>query len=499
MRRPSSSPGTASGFGYLGVRRFAESGWNVVATVRKESDLGAHAELDNVRTLLLDVDDEDADLGFGDLALSQFGRLDALINNAGYFQGGPLEATTMDQAHRQFQTNVFGLIALNKTVIPIFRKQHSGVIVNVSSISADAGFPYTSVYQASKAAVASLSEGLHAELAEFGVQVKALHPGSHETKIFSKVDRAENVPQEYTASWNAFASLNLVRSDPALTAEVMFRMVTDGDTKKVHYYSGPDGEVIPRVKQLLGQDWYLEELTARNRGKATALWNALIPTPAKATNQGPPGRQDRETARGSPNGVRRRGCAHLAVAPDGQHVVVASHYGGEYAVLPVHEDGRLGPASHTVRNTGSGPHARQESSHPHAVVFVRGAGSSRPPTWASTRSRSSGSPRAASNASARRRCPALGNAVQIFTDVLCACLRLPCTAETDLPAGDADARPAYPALREVRHTRDCLTARADALFELTDARRGGVAARPLPNRALLRVWAGGGSGGFLLV
>ncbi|MFJ3906263.1 SDR family oxidoreductase [Streptomyces sp. NPDC090025] len=276
--------GTASGFGYLGVRRFAEAGWNVVATVRKEADLDVHASIDNVKTLLLDVDDENADLGFGALARSQFGRLDALINNAGYFQGGPLEATTMDQVHRQFQTNVFGLIALNKTVIPIFRKQHSGVIVNVSSISADAGFPYTSVYQASKAAVASLSEGLHAELAEFGVQVKALHPGSHETKIFSKVDRAENVPEDYTASWNTFASLNLVRSDPALTAEVMLRMVTDGDTKKIHYYSGPDGEAIPRVKQLLGQDWYLEELTARNRGEATALWNALMPTPTKATN-----------------------------------------------------------------------------------------------------------------------------------------------------------------------------------------------------------------------
>nr|WP_199924894.1 SDR family NAD(P)-dependent oxidoreductase [Streptomyces sp. NRRL WC-3725] len=276
--------GTASGFGYLSVRRFAEAGRNVVATVRKEADLDAHAGLDNVRTLLPNVDDEDAALAFGDLALSQFGRLDALINNAGYFQGGPLEAITMDQAHRQFQTNVFGLIALNKTVIPIFRKQRSGVIVNVSSISADAGFPYTSVYQASKAAVASLSEGLHAELAEFGVQVKALHPGSHETKFFSKVDRAENVPEEYVASWNTFASLNLVRSDPALTAEMMFRMVTDGDTKKVHYYSGPDGEAIPRVKQLLGQDWCLEELAARDRGQATALWDSLMPTPVKAAS-----------------------------------------------------------------------------------------------------------------------------------------------------------------------------------------------------------------------
>lgn len=274
--------GTSTGFGNLSVRRFAQAGWNVVATVRKEGDLDIHAGLDNVRTLLLNVDDEDADLGFGELALAEFGRLDALINNAGYFQGGPLEATTMDQVHRQFQTNVFGLIALNKAVIPTFRKQRSGVIVNVSSISADAGFPYTSVYEASKAAVASLSEGLHAELAEFGVQVKALHPGSHETKIFSKVDRAEDVPEDYTASWNTFASLNLVRSDPALTAEVMYRMVTDGNTKKVHYYSGPDGEAIPRVKQLLGQDWYLEELSARNRGESTALWDALMPTPVKA-------------------------------------------------------------------------------------------------------------------------------------------------------------------------------------------------------------------------
>jgi NAD(P)-dependent dehydrogenase (short-subunit alcohol dehydrogenase family) len=277
--------GTASGFGYLSVRRFAESGWNVVGTVRKKADLEVHADAENVKTLLLDVDDEEADLAFGELAVSQFGRVDALINNAGYFQSGPLEATTMDQAHRQFQTNVFGLMALNKAFIPIFRGQRSGVIVNVSSISADGGYPYTSVYQASKAAVAALTEGLHAELAEFGVFVKALHPGSMQTRIFSKVDRAQDVPDDYSASWDKFASLNLVRSDPAVTAEVMFRMVTDGDSRKVHYYSGPDGEAIPRVKQLLGQDWYFEELSARNRNEASALWEALMPTPKGAAKQ----------------------------------------------------------------------------------------------------------------------------------------------------------------------------------------------------------------------
>jgi NAD(P)-dependent dehydrogenase (short-subunit alcohol dehydrogenase family) len=271
--------GTASGFGHLSVRLFSEAGWNVVATVRKEADLNAHDDVKNVKTLLLNVDDEEADLAFGELALAQFGRVDALINNAGYFQSGPLEATTLDQVHRQFQTNVFGLIALNKAFIPILRKQRSGVIVNVSSISAEGGYPYTSVYEASKAAVAALSEGLHAELSGFGVSVKALFPGNMNTRIFSKVDRAEDVPEDYLAAWNTFASLNVVRSDPAITAAVMFRMVTDGDTKKVRYYSGPDGEAIPRVKQLLGQDWYWEEFSARNRGQSTPLWDALMPQP----------------------------------------------------------------------------------------------------------------------------------------------------------------------------------------------------------------------------
>jgi hypothetical protein len=233
--------GTSSGFGQLAVARFARAGWNVVATVRKESDLHVHDECPKVTTLLLDVDNEEADLVFGELARAQYGHVDAVINNAGYFQGGPLEASTMDQVHRQFQTNVFGLIALNKAFMPIFRQQRSGVIV------------------------------------------KALHPGNHQTKILSKVDRAENVPSDCQATWNTFASLNLVRSDPAGTAEVMFAMVTDGNRKKVHYYSGPDGEAIPRVKQLLGQDWYFEELSARNRGQASALWDAVMPSPITAT------------------------------------------------------------------------------------------------------------------------------------------------------------------------------------------------------------------------
>lgn len=277
--------GTASGFGKLSVGRFAAEGWNVVATVRKEADLHVHDGLPSVRTLLLDVDDEEADLGFADRAIAQFGRVDALVNNAGYYQAGPLEGATMDQVRRQFQTNVFGLIALNKAFIPHMRAQGSGVIINIGSISADQGYPYTSVYEASKAAVVSLSEGLNAELAEFGIIVKAILPGSMDTQIFNKMDLSENTPAAYEASVKAFYSLDLfsTRSHPRVTADVIYQAVTDGDTTKARYYTGPDGTAIPRVKQLLGQDWYWQEFRALVAGHPSPLWRTLVPT-AQPTN-----------------------------------------------------------------------------------------------------------------------------------------------------------------------------------------------------------------------
>jgi NAD(P)-dependent dehydrogenase (short-subunit alcohol dehydrogenase family) len=282
MERTIVITGTASGFGKLCVERFAAEGWNVVATVRKESELAVHGDLPSVRTLLLNVDDEEVDLAFADLALAEFGRIDALVNNAGYFHAGPLEASTMDQIHRQFQTNVFGLIALNKAFIPHFREQGSGVIINISSISAEQGYPYASVYEASKAAVASLSEGLNNELAEFGVAVKAVLPGNMDTGIFHKVDEAEDVPDAYDASVNAFQSRNSVRSDPRVTADVIYEAVTDNKPGKVRYYSGPDGIAIPRVKQLLGQEWYWQEFRGAVSGNPSPLWQALVPAPVAA-------------------------------------------------------------------------------------------------------------------------------------------------------------------------------------------------------------------------
>jgi NAD(P)-dependent dehydrogenase (short-subunit alcohol dehydrogenase family) len=269
--------GTASGFGRDSVELFASEGWNVVATVRKDKDLSAHGDLANVRTLLLDVNDEAADAAFAHLAVEQFGRVDALVNNAGYYHMGPVEAGTMEQVHDQFQTNVFGLIALTKAFIPIFRQQESGVIVNISSISADQGYPYTATYAASKAAVAAFTEGLNVELADFGVSAKAIFPGAHATRIFTKIDQATDVPEAYLPGIQRFFAMQGGGSKPSVTAQAIYEAVTDNKDGKVRYYTGPDATAIPRVKQLLGAEWYWDEFRTAANGNPSDLWKSLMP------------------------------------------------------------------------------------------------------------------------------------------------------------------------------------------------------------------------------
>jgi NAD(P)-dependent dehydrogenase (short-subunit alcohol dehydrogenase family) len=268
--------GTTSGLGKATVEKFIAEGWNVVATVRKPSDLNVHDEQLDVRTLLLDVDDETAAPVFAADAVAAFGRVDVLVNNAGYFQMGPLESSSMDQIHHQFQTNVFGLLALTQAFLPILRQQGSGVVVNIASIGAEGGYPYTSAYSASKAAVLSISEALNIEMNGFGVQVKAVMPGQHATSIFSKIDRPELNVDAYEAGIKAFFdNVPETGSDPSVVGDVVYEAATDGRRNKVHYYAGPDALAIPRMKRLLGIENYWEEFQAFVEGEASALWKTL--------------------------------------------------------------------------------------------------------------------------------------------------------------------------------------------------------------------------------
>lgn len=250
--------GTNSGFGQATVELFADRGWNVVATMRKIELATMFRDRPHVRVLPLDVNDTDSIPAVVAQAIAAFGRIDVLVNNAGYFQMGPLEASTMQQIRGQFETNVFGLIALTKAFLSHFRDNRGGTIINLASVSAENGYPFASVYSASKAAVAVLSEALHIELDGLGIAVKTILPGQHATKIFTKIDLVEQIPEAYRPLWETFTRRQrAVRGSKAeAVAHAIYMAATDHRRDRLRYYVGPDATIIPRAKRLLGQAGY---------------------------------------------------------------------------------------------------------------------------------------------------------------------------------------------------------------------------------------------------
>lgn len=281
--------GTSSGIGQETARLFAGRGWSVVGTVRRMEDAAPLAGHPHMRILPLDVRDHGAVERIAGEALAAFGRVDAIVNNAGYFQMGPLETTTMEQVRAQFETNVFGAIAVTKAFLPHFRAQRSGTIVNVASISAENGYPFGSAYSASKAALAVLTEALAVELDGIGVRAKAVLPGLHATRIFTKVDVAASVPAEYRPLLSRFvAEQKAVRGGkPAVVAAAIWEAITDGRDDRVRYHAGPDAMTVARAKRLLGADAYWRFFRKALLRGPGALARRLAPQGDTAVEFGP--------------------------------------------------------------------------------------------------------------------------------------------------------------------------------------------------------------------
>ncbi|OKP90547.1 short-chain dehydrogenase/reductase [Paenibacillus helianthi] len=185
--------GASSGFGLLTALALARKGYQVAATMR---DLGRQGELlqqaeeagvsERIHVLALDVTDS-ASIKFAVAAAMEiFGRIDVLVNNAGFAVGGFVEEVGMDEWRRQMDTNFFGLIEVTKAVLPMMRSQRAGLIVNVSSVSGLTGFPGYAPYAASKYAVEGFSESLRQELRPFGIRVVLVEPASFRTPIWGK-------------------------------------------------------------------------------------------------------------------------------------------------------------------------------------------------------------------------------------------------------------------------------------------------------------------------
>lgn len=179
--------GASSGIGKATAELFAKAGWNVCATMRHpQAEQLKISDRSKLLVPRLDVTQEDSIREAIEATMGAFGRIDVLVNNAGYGLNGPLEAITPKQLEQQFQTNVLGLVAVTRHILPIMRQQKQGTIINISSIGGRVAFPYTSAYHATKFAVEGLSESLRFELAPFNIRVKIIEPGGIKSDFLTR-------------------------------------------------------------------------------------------------------------------------------------------------------------------------------------------------------------------------------------------------------------------------------------------------------------------------
>ncbi|MDN5868411.1 MAG: SDR family oxidoreductase [Candidatus Nitrosocosmicus sp.] len=180
--------GSSTGIGFETCLALARSGFLTCATMRdllKSKEIESMAKKENIpiKVYEMDVNDENSVNTAITKIIDEYGRIDVLVNNAGYGLFGALEDFTMDEIKKQFETNVFGIIRVIQKILPSMRQQRNGIIVNLSSMSGLAGIPSQSAYCSTKFAVEGLSESLSYELEPFGIKVILIEPGVINTEF----------------------------------------------------------------------------------------------------------------------------------------------------------------------------------------------------------------------------------------------------------------------------------------------------------------------------
>ena len=239
--------GSASGLGRNIAEAVLASGDRLVATARDPRRLAELVEKygDQVRTAPLDVADEEAAYAAVQVAVDAFGRLDVVVNNAGYGDIAPFEQVSSERFKAVVDTNFYGVVNVTRAALPIMRKQKSGSILQISSVGGRLALPGSAAYHAAKWAVGGFTEALAQEVAPFGVKVCALEPGGMRTNWGARANK--DIPDllpDYEPSVGAvIESLKSLwgreNSDPAKVAQVVLRLAAS-DRLPAHLLLGSD-------------------------------------------------------------------------------------------------------------------------------------------------------------------------------------------------------------------------------------------------------------------
>jgi len=257
--------GASSGIGRETAKLFQQNGWNVIATMRSpETELELNT-LTDVLVTHLDVQDQPSIISAINEGITRFGRIDALVNNAGYALIGAFESATREQIQKQFNVNLFGLMDVTRAVLPYLRSQGSGTIINVSSMGGQITFPFGSLYHSTKFAVEGLSESLAHELQPLGIAVKLIEPGSIATNFRGAIDMAKNDIVAYDPIFAGFfnnyaqAAAHLSKATPAEVAQTIYEAATD-DTDRLRYAIGADAHFYIDIKHQKSDTDYMRQM-----------------------------------------------------------------------------------------------------------------------------------------------------------------------------------------------------------------------------------------------
>ncbi len=255
--------GASSGIGLASAQLFAAKGWNVVATMRYTK--GSVLKGKNFLVTTLDVRDEESIAKALKAAIKKFGRIDVLLNNAGFSLFGVFESLSPEKIEEQFAVNVTGVMNVTRALLPHMRANGGGTIINISSRAGIIGMPLNTLYCASKFALEGFSEALSFELATQGIAVKLVEPsgGVTSTKFSERMvkDKGTDIPASYNdfvaKIGGIYGNMQTHRKTTAAdVAAVIFTAATDGKPQ-LRYFTGEDVGGFLRLKREKDDEEYM--------------------------------------------------------------------------------------------------------------------------------------------------------------------------------------------------------------------------------------------------
>jgi NAD(P)-dependent dehydrogenase (short-subunit alcohol dehydrogenase family) len=260
--------GSSRGLGRELAKAVIAAGHKLVATARKTKDLEdlVAAGGDRVRSVALDVTDPAAARDAVAAAIKAFGRLDVVVNNAGYANMNSIEDMAEDDFRAQIETNFFGVVNVTRAALPVLRKQRGGHFLQISSIGGRAGSQGLSAYQSAKFAVEGFSEVLAKEVAHLGIRVTIVEPGGFRTDWAGSSMKIADITEDYKPSVGAFIQAvrqhaDSSRGDPAKAARAILEITAEKE---------------PLLRLLLGSDAvFVAKMISDGRAAEDARWKSL--------------------------------------------------------------------------------------------------------------------------------------------------------------------------------------------------------------------------------